>query len=133
MTRRPAWTSGRKRPPGPHASQPPPAAWPSSKIFTLAGRTQITGGGQLLLGGGDGIAALLGGASLRASNLVTLSAAEKPQAALADIGSVNEDTATHATGSAVGGAAVPVPEPSTLVLLAAGVLMLAAARRCRRD
>ena len=105
-----------------------------------SGLVTIAAGGRLVLGSGAGIGALLAASSPVGSDAVALSAAAVP-ATLGGPQSGYENMATlggapplsqGGGGSAVGGTAAAVPEPGTLALLAAGILMLAVARWRRR-
>ena len=101
-----------------------------------SGLVAISGGGRLVLGSGSGIGALLAASSPASSGAVALSAAAAP----ATLGGDENTSGSMATlggapassqggaGGAVGTAAA-VPEPGTIALLAAGILMLAVARR----
>ena len=109
-----------------------PSALPSSGLIAIGG------GGRLVLGGGAGIGALLGASSPIGSGEAALIAATQATAAIA-AGDENMATLGGAPslsqgggGSAVGGSAAAVPEPGTMTLLAAGILMLAVAQRRRR-
>ena len=107
-----------------------------------SGLVSISGGGRLVLGSGSGIGALLSASSPAGSREVALSAAAA--SAPATIGGYENTSGSMATlggapplslgggGGAVGGTAAAVPEPGTIALLAAGILMLAVASWRRR-
>ena len=106
-----------------------------------SGLVTIAAGGRLVLGSGAGIGALLAASSPASSGAVALSAAAASPATLGEFENTSGSMATlggapslsqSGGGSAVGGSATAVPEPGTIGLLAAVVLMLAIARWRRR-
>ncbi len=114
----------------------------SASALSSTGVVTIGGGGQLVLGSGSGIGALLTASAPISSGAVALSAAAAIPATLAPIGNSVENMATlggapslsqGGGGSAVGVTAAAVPEPGTLALLAVAVGGLLACARRRRQ
>ena len=105
-----------------------------------SGLVTIAAGGRLVLGSGAGIGALLAASAPVGSDAVALSATAATPATIGEYESASGNTATPGgdalppggVGSAVGGSAAAVPEPGTIVLLAAGVVILAVVRRRSR-